>query len=189
MDKLDDSYEMLDLGVEVSKKPVQWILLLIVLVGMLSGGAFWWQTHRPTSINTVGPVNNNASTQGTPQPLPTKPPGQPIKGAVLFDEASSIVRNDQMNKLEQFYGAMVGMSGTVNIFGYTDDLGSEQEGLVLSQARAESVAGILRTLSKNDVKYKYNIKSFGESNPIGDNRTESGRAQNRRVELEFIPNL
>jgi len=185
MSKLDDSYEMLDLGTEPTKKPVRRIILAVLLVGAFVGGLLWWQFNKTTTVNTAGPINNSAPVQSQPQP--TQAPISTVKEIILFDEASAAIRADQVIKLQRFYSSIAKASGTINVDGYTDDLGSEQDGLVLSQARAALVAETLKALSNNSANYKFNIKGFGENNPVGDNRTEAGRAQNRRVEITFIP--
>ncbi|KRV47010.1 hypothetical protein AQ490_09640 [Wenjunlia vitaminophila] len=71
----------------------------------------------------------------------------------------------------------------VRIFGFTDDLGSEGHGDVLSQKRAEAVHQVLKDLLSPEVNY--DVRGFGEDYPISDNSTEEGRRKNRRVEITF----
>ena len=73
----------------------------------------------------------------------------------------------------------------VAVAGYTDSQGSNSYNQTLSEARANSVASYLK--SKQVVAARFQIVGFGEQNPIADNTTEQGRAQNRRVELTLLP--
>lgn len=73
----------------------------------------------------------------------------------------------------------------VNVSGYTDSTGSEAYNLGLSERRATSVANYLLGRGVNGQRFL--ISGFGEANPIADNSTEAGRAQNRRVQIELVP--
>ena len=67
------------------------------------------------------------------------------------------------------------------IAGHTDSVGAEDSNLRLSQRRAEKVAAYL---TEKNVNSEHLIaKGYGESWPVGDNRTATGRARNRRIEL------
>lgn len=74
----------------------------------------------------------------------------------------------------------------LKIIGHTDDIGNEEENLVLSQKRAESVA---RFLINNGISsYRIETDGKGESEPITKNRSEINRFLNRRVEFILINN-
>ena len=65
--------------------------------------------------------------------------------------------------------------------GYTDSTGSAQLNQTLSQNRAQSVATYL---SQHGVSpQRLQAMGYGPHNPVADNATEAGRAQNRRVEV------
>jgi OOP family OmpA-OmpF porin len=68
--------------------------------------------------------------------------------------------------------------------GYTDGTGSEQYNVGLSQRRAEAVQRYL--VSKNVPLYRISIVGLGKDNPVADNKTSNGRAQNRRVEVRVL---
>lgn len=70
---------------------------------------------------------------------------------------------------------------TVTIAGHTDSKGSASYNQGLSRDRAYAVANYLtaRGVSSNRI----NVVAYGESRPIADNNSDSGRQQNRRVEL------
>jgi OmpA-OmpF porin, OOP family len=69
----------------------------------------------------------------------------------------------------------------VRVEGHTDSRGSDSYNLKLSQGRAESVKQYL--VEHGIVPDRMEPRGFGETVPIADNRTEEGRAQNRRVEF------
>jgi len=68
------------------------------------------------------------------------------------------------------------------IRGYTDATGSEELNQKLSEARAESVISYLADHAGIE-KDRMMPKGFGKSRPVASNATESGRAQNRRVQV------
>ncbi len=66
-----------------------------------------------------------------------------------------------------------------NIEGYTDNVGSDESNLKLSEARAKSVYDYLieNRIRPDRIQYK----GYGSANPIAPNDTEEGRAKNRRT--------
>jgi outer membrane protein OmpA-like peptidoglycan-associated protein len=72
----------------------------------------------------------------------------------------------------------------IRIVGHADDTGGPDYNLKLSEARAESVRKVLlkNGLQENQLE----IRAQGETRPIADNESESGRARNRRVELQQL---
>lgn len=72
----------------------------------------------------------------------------------------------------------------IRLTGHTDDKGEPEYNLSLGQSRAEVIRNYL--LSRNVPLDNILVFSEGEINPIADNNTEQGRAQNRRTELEII---
>ncbi len=72
----------------------------------------------------------------------------------------------------------------IQISGHTDNVGKPADNLKLSESRARAVVNYL--VSKGiDVK-RLSARGFGETQPVADNGTEEGRAQNRRTELKII---
>ncbi|MBE9559953.1 MAG: OmpA family protein, partial [Proteobacteria bacterium] len=72
----------------------------------------------------------------------------------------------------------------IEIQAHTDYKGSGDANLKLSEQRAQSVKDYL--VSQGVVEKRLVAKGYGESQPIADNKTEEGRAKNRRVELKVI---
>jgi outer membrane protein OmpA-like peptidoglycan-associated protein len=72
----------------------------------------------------------------------------------------------------------------LTIVGYTDDRGNAANNVKLSAARAAAVKAYL--VKKGVAVDRVTTKGAGSANPIGDNKTEVGRAQNRRVEIKSV---
>lgn len=75
---------------------------------------------------------------------------------------------------------------TVQIVGHTDDTGSDNHNLDLSQRRANSVSYVLESAGVD----RSRLQPFGrgEAQPVAANITEEGKALNRRVEIIIRPN-
>jgi outer membrane protein OmpA-like peptidoglycan-associated protein len=73
----------------------------------------------------------------------------------------------------------------IDVLGHTDSTGSDAYNQSLSERRAQSVANYLA--SRGVAPARMATRGFGESQPIADNGTEYGRAQNRRVEIKVVP--
>lgn len=74
----------------------------------------------------------------------------------------------------------------IEISGHTDDVGAEEKNLELSQGRAQAVVDYLIL---NGVKGNRLIaKGYGEIVPVATNKTEEGKALNRRVEFKLLKN-
>ena len=73
----------------------------------------------------------------------------------------------------------------VEIGGHTDSGGSERANLKISEKRALSVKKYLED-KYNISSDRMTVKGYGSSKPIADNKTQEGRAKNRRVEIKVI---
>lgn len=70
---------------------------------------------------------------------------------------------------------------TVDVIGHADSVGDDAYNLNLSQRRADNVASILQSGGVQSIRILK--EGHGEREPIASNETDSGRAQNRRVEV------
>ncbi len=70
---------------------------------------------------------------------------------------------------------------TIEVQGHTDDRGSDEYNLRLSGERAEAVRSYL--MRQGTPAHRLTARGYGESRPIDTNRTDAGRATNRRVEF------
>ncbi len=113
------------------------------------------------------------------------PEGQKIRLLVFFEydktelQPSSFAELDRAARLIKESPTM-----TVEIAGYTDSKGSDEYNRQLSERRANSVRGYL--LSKNIDERRVTAKGYGKQNPVASNETDSGRAENRRVEFIIV---
>jgi len=72
---------------------------------------------------------------------------------------------------------------SIHVTGHTDHIGSAHNNRILAQHRATAVQDILKEAGVNSGLI--HTHSVGEDQPIADNHTASGRAKNRRVEIEW----
>ncbi len=73
----------------------------------------------------------------------------------------------------------------VDVKGHTDADGADDYNMDLSQRRAESVAEYLTGQGLNPERFE--VKGYGESQPVSSNASARGKQQNRRVEIEIVP--
>ncbi len=73
---------------------------------------------------------------------------------------------------------------TVQINGYTDNVGKPADNLLLSENRAKAVVNYLTSKGIDPKRMSY--KGYGEAQPVSPNTTEAGRANNRRTELKIL---
>lgn len=69
----------------------------------------------------------------------------------------------------------------IHVLGFTDNTGSAQYNLNLSQQRASSVSSYLA--AQGVVSGRMVVRGYGEAHPIASNATSAGRAKNRRAEI------
>lgn len=69
----------------------------------------------------------------------------------------------------------------VEVGGHTDNVGAPEANMKLSDERAKAVMAAL--VERGVQADRLTAKGFGQTTPVADNRTEDGRAKNRRVEL------
>ena len=100
----------------------------------------------------------------------------------LFDFNKFALKTNSYGKLDKIIATLKNNTDyTVSVEGYTDAIGSEEYNMKLSEKRAQAVADYL--LSKGIDRSRIEVIPNGESNPIASNKTASGRAKNRRVEI------
>lgn len=75
----------------------------------------------------------------------------------------------------------------VTVNGHTDNVGDDQKNLELSKQRASAVRDYL--IKRGIQADRLQSNGFGEQQPIADNGTATGRAQNRRVEVKFTEKI
>ena len=105
---------------------------------------------------------------------------------VTFAVDSTAISPTMRTTLDDVAASMIKYpSSLIDVMGHTDSTGSEQYNLDLSKRRADSVANYL--VSRGVSRARIETIGYGESYPVADNTTETGRAQNRRVEIRITP--
>lgn len=101
---------------------------------------------------------------------------------ILFDTDSARIRPESLATLDEVTKLLTAEPGwQILIEGHTDASGAAAHNQTLSEQRAASVKDYLA--GKGIPAARLSTAGFGASNPVADNATELGRAQNRRVEL------
>lgn len=106
-------------------------------------------------------------------------------GDFVFDSASANIKQtavDNFTKVLEFIDGYPNRS--IRIEGHTDSSGSDTFNLNLSQQRAEAVKDLL--VDYGIEANRIEAIGMGESLPIADNNTESGKAKNRRVDIIIL---
>jgi OmpA-OmpF porin, OOP family len=128
-----------------------------------------------------------------PAPMAPKPAPAPVAAAskvtyaadAFFDFDKSVLKAEGKAKLDDLVGKVKAINLEVIIaVGHTDATGPDGYNQKLSVARSEAVKAYL--VSKGIEKSRVYTEGKGETQPVADNKTKEGRAQNRRVEIEVV---
>ena len=110
-----------------------------------------------------------------------------IPNNLLFDVNSAVIKPGGLDGLTKVADILNRYpETTITVKGHTDSTGSEAYNQQLSEKRAVAVADFLVGKGVNGARVT--PIGYGEQLPIAGNDTEAGRLQNRRVEIEIIPN-
>lgn len=130
--------------------------------------------------------NNYQDEDGCPDEVPeeAKPFDGVIEG-IVFDTAKSTIRAESRPKLDRAVKVLAQYPDLrIEIAGHTDSEGDEAFNLALSRERAWAVKAYLSGRGIDGSRIR--TRGAGETEPIADNRTAQGRAQNRRIEFHRI---
>lgn len=109
-----------------------------------------------------------------------------FKSDVLFGVNSSSLKPGAYDELDRVSKVLNQYPQTsIIISGHTDSTGTEEYNQKLSERRAEVVKNALAGMGVNPSRMT--SVGYGESKPVTDNSTESGRQMNRRVEIIIKP--
>jgi outer membrane protein OmpA-like peptidoglycan-associated protein len=101
---------------------------------------------------------------------------------VLFEFGQYNLEPEAREKLAKVSGILLSFPGlTLEVDGYTDNVGSDEFNQKLSEERAGAVRDYLT--SQDVPASSITTKGFGKTNPVASNDTREGRQENRRVEL------
>jgi OOP family OmpA-OmpF porin len=106
-----------------------------------------------------------------------------IRLEVFFDTNSATIKPESYPDLDRVVTFMkeTSPSATGVVEGHTDSQGADAANMSLSQRRADAVLKYL--VDHGVASGRLTAKGYGETQPVADNGTADGRAQNRRVVL------
>ena len=108
--------------------------------------------------------------------------GKFVTNNILFETAKATLKPESMTEIQKVADFMKkNPSVRFEVQGHTDNQGSDAVNDPLSQQRAEAVVKALEGLGVDG----FNLKAVGKGShePVADNKTDAGRAKNRRVEF------
>ena len=145
------------------------------------GGAKAAQETADAAVAGVNATNDRISALDDYVPQDT--------ASVNFRVGSAVLTADGKAKLDAVATKALNAKGYVlEVTGFADSTGSTERNRALSQRRADSVIRYLVEQHQIPLRRIVTPYGFGESNPIADNKTRDGRAQNRRVEVKVLVN-
>jgi OmpA-OmpF porin, OOP family len=144
------------------------------------------QSADQANQNATQASNRVTSLAGTVENLDNYKPVADTTVLFAFDK-SQLTRKDKQT-LDDFAGQLQNQKHyIVQVEGYTDSTGPADYNYQLSQHRADAVIQYLA--SKYSVPaYKIFLIGLGKDNPVAQNTSASGRAQNRRVDIRLMTN-
>jgi outer membrane protein OmpA-like peptidoglycan-associated protein len=109
-----------------------------------------------------------------------------MPSGITFATGESAIQPQYRPTLDQVAEVLGQYNQTyVDVYGHTDSDGSDSYNLGLSERRANAVRDYLAMRGVQSVRL--GTRGFGETQPIADNGTPEGKAQNRRVEIKIVP--
>src|SRR4030043_1844845 len=101
---------------------------------------------------------------------------------INFDTGKSTIKPESRTIIDQIVGMMKANPGLkIGVDGHTDNVGNPKSNKTLSDERAKSVVAAIATQGIDT--NRLSAAGYGQDKPIADNKTEEGRAKNRRVEM------
>ncbi len=145
------------------------------------GGAKAAQETADAAIAGVNATNDRISSLDDYEPQTV--------AAVNFRSGSSVLSVDSKTKLDEIATKALNAKGYVlEVSGFADSNGSIARNRALSQQRADAVIRYLVENHSIPLRRIVTPYGFGETNPVADNTSRDGRAQNRRVEIKLLVN-
>ncbi|MEM7153547.1 MAG: OmpA family protein [Myxococcota bacterium] len=133
------------------------------------------------------PENYNGfeDTDGCPDDLPDEiSKFNGVLEGIRFDTGKSTIRKKSKGILDEVAGVLNKYEGVkVEISGHTDSKGKRDKNMALSQSRADAVKDYL--VDKGVDASRITTRGAGPDEPIADNKSKRGRAQNRRIEFRL----
>jgi outer membrane protein OmpA-like peptidoglycan-associated protein len=138
--------------------------------------SFSLKTDAPDSVYTVDiPLQ------------PIEPGALVVLKNIFFDTKKFDLKPESLTELDKIVVLLnENPKLKIQIAGHTDNVGKPAGNLLLSNNRAKAVVNYL--VQKGIAKQRLSFKGFGAAKPVADNKTESGRTQNRRTEMSVVSN-
>jgi len=153
----------------------------------------------PPAPPPPAPEPTPAAATAAPAPAPTPPPAaEPPKapvtmsgdrlgvpGNIVYETGKAIIKPESeptLNALKDFMEQNKNFS-RIRVEGHTDNVGKPADNMKLSTDRAMAVVTWMDT--HGVTKDRLLAVGFGDTKPIADNKTEDGKAQNRRTEFRL----
>lgn len=105
---------------------------------------------------------------------------------INFSSGSASVQKSSNKDLEKIYNLLIQAENSkLTIVGHTDNVGNSESNLALSKSRAQAVVDYLKQKGIPENRFQL-IDGKGQSEPVADNNSESGKSKNRRVVITFL---
>jgi outer membrane protein OmpA-like peptidoglycan-associated protein len=140
-----------------------WLLLAVLAAGVFVCGTGLSQESPPGMLDTLNHYGR-------------------LSLYIEFDDDNATVRPESQPLIAEIVAALQADPALrLTIEGHTDDSGTERANMALSERRA---AAVVRAIVAGGIAPgRVTAAGFGETSPIADNSTETGRARNRRIEV------
>lgn len=154
---------------------------LAAVANTAKGGARAAQETADAAVAGVNATNDRISALDDYEPQTV--------AAVNFRSGSAVLSKDSKATLDDVATKALNSKGYVlEISGFADTTGSVARNRVLSQRRADTVIRYLIENHNIPLRRIVTPYGYGETNPVAENNTRDGRAQNRRVEVKLLVN-
>jgi outer membrane protein OmpA-like peptidoglycan-associated protein len=155
--------------------------ILGAVLGGAAGAVIGHQMDRQAQ-DLQGDLGQNASVERVGEGIAVT-----FASGILYPFNSVDILPAGRENLRQLAQSLQRYPGTeVLIVGHTDNVGSDAYNMNLSQQRAEAARGYLVSMGVPAARIR--TAGRGESEPVASNETETGRQQNRRVEVAIFAN-
>lgn len=154
---------------------------LAAVANTAKGGARAAQQTADSAVAGVNATNDRISALDDYEPQTVL--------AVNFRTGSSLLSKDSKAKLDEVATKALNSKGyVIEVSGFADTTGSVNRNRALSQRRADTVIRYLVENHSIPLRRIVTPYGYGESNPVAENNSRDGRAQNRRVEVKLLVN-
>ncbi len=154
---------------------------LAAVANTAKGGARAAQETADAAVTGVNLTNERISALDDYEPQSV--------AAVNFKTGSAVLSPESKSKLDEVATKALNAKGYVlEVSGFADTTGSVERNRALSQRRADNVIRYLVENHSIPLRRIVTPYGYGESNPIAENTSREGRAQNRRVEVKLLVN-